>query len=83
LADDAILYQDGGGKRPAAKHPIRGKDNIIQFLTAVRKTKTTATLEHVERVHVNGLPGFLIHFVAIWPSRIPPAERGSVANSHI
>jgi RNA polymerase sigma-70 factor (ECF subfamily) len=60
LADHAILYQDGGGKRPAARHPIRGKDNIVQFLTAVRKTKTTAALEHVERVHVNGLPGFLI-----------------------
>ena len=25
LADHAILYQDGGGKRPAARHPIRGK----------------------------------------------------------
>src|SRR3954470_753539 len=60
LADDAILYQDGGGKRPAAKHPIRGKDHIVEFLTAVRKTRTAATLEHVERVHVNGLPGLLI-----------------------
>jgi RNA polymerase sigma-70 factor (ECF subfamily) len=60
LADDAILYQDGGGKRPAAKHPIRGKDNIVQFLTAVRKTRTASTLEHVERVLINGLPGFLI-----------------------
>jgi len=60
LADDAILYQDGGGKRPAAKHPIRGKDHIVEFLTAVRKSKTAATLEHIERVHVNGLPGLLI-----------------------
>ena len=60
LADDATLYQDGGGKRPAAKHPIRGKDNIVQFLTAVRRTKTAATLEQVERVYVNGLPGLLI-----------------------
>ena len=60
LADDAILYQDGGGKRPAVKHPIHGKDNIVEFLTAVRKTKTAATLEHIERVHINGLPGFLI-----------------------
>jgi RNA polymerase sigma-70 factor, ECF subfamily len=60
LADHAILYQDGGGKRPAAMHPIRGKDTIVQFLTAARKSKTAATLEHVERVYVNGLPGLLI-----------------------
>jgi RNA polymerase sigma-70 factor (ECF subfamily) len=60
LADDAILYQDGGGKRPAAKHPIRGKDHIVEFLTAVRKTRTAATRERIERVHVNGLPGLLI-----------------------
>ena len=29
-------------------------------MTAARKSKTAATLEHVERVHVNGLPGLLI-----------------------
>src|SRR5690606_36651329 len=29
LADDAVLYADGGGKRPAAPTPIRGRDNIM------------------------------------------------------
>jgi RNA polymerase sigma-70 factor (ECF subfamily) len=60
LADDAILYQDGGGKRPAAKQPIHGKGNIVEFLTAVRKTKTAARLERIERVYVNGSPGLVI-----------------------
>ena len=58
LADDAVLYQDGGGKRPAAKHPIRGKDKIIQFFTAVKKS--ASPLEHVERACINGLPGFVV-----------------------
>jgi len=58
LADDAVLYQDGGGKRPAAKHPIRGKDKIVQFFTAVKKN--ASSLEHVERAYINGLPGFVV-----------------------
>jgi RNA polymerase sigma-70 factor (ECF subfamily) len=52
-------------KTAAASDPPRdtrsaAKDDIVQFLTAARKSKTAATLEHVERVYVNGLPGLLI-----------------------
>lgn len=59
LADDAVLYQDGGGKRVAARHPIHGKDKIVRFFSTVKKS-ATAVLEHVEPVHINGLPGFVI-----------------------
>src|SRR5215475_8765887 len=31
LADDAVLYTDGGGKRVAALNPIRGADKIARF----------------------------------------------------
>ena len=31
LADDAVIYSDGGGKRPAALNPIVGKDRILRF----------------------------------------------------
>lgn len=59
LAEDAILYQDGGGRRPAAKHPIRGKDKIVRFFDAVKKGRTAQLLD-IDRVHINGLPGFVI-----------------------
>src|SRR5678815_4774848 len=62
LADDAVLYQDGGGKRPAAKHPIRGKEKIIQFFSAVKKT--ASPLKHVERAYINGLPGFCLLYTS-------------------
>jgi RNA polymerase sigma-70 factor (ECF subfamily) len=62
LADDAVLHQDGGGKRPAAKHPIHGKDKIVQFFTAVKKT--ASPLQHVELVRINGLPGLVIRTAA-------------------
>src|SRR3569623_216401 len=35
LAEDAILYTDGGGKRHAALNPIYGRDKILRFLTGV------------------------------------------------
>jgi RNA polymerase sigma-70 factor (ECF subfamily) len=62
LADDAVLYQDGGGKRVAARHPIYGKDKILRFFAAVKKS--ASPLEHFERVHINGLPGFVIRTTA-------------------
>jgi RNA polymerase sigma-70 factor (ECF subfamily) len=63
LADDAVLLQDGGGKRVAARDPIRGKDKIVRFFSAVKKG-ATAQIEAVERVDINGLPGFVIRTTA-------------------
>jgi RNA polymerase sigma-70 factor (ECF subfamily) len=36
LAEDAIMYQDGGGKRHAALNPIYGRDKIIRFTLRVQ-----------------------------------------------
>ena len=60
LADDAVLYSDGGGKRPAALQPIRGKDRIVRFFDAVRKNRDTDEIPRVELAQINGLPGFVI-----------------------
>jgi RNA polymerase sigma-70 factor (ECF subfamily) len=66
LADDAVLYQDGGGKRRAALKPIHGKDKIVRFFEGAlrhRAAKRGDAPEHIqfERVQINGLPGFVIH----------------------
>jgi RNA polymerase sigma-70 factor (ECF subfamily) len=58
LAEDAVLYTDGGGKRVAAINPIYGRDKIIRFANG-RKVKQHKLLS-VERVRINGLPGFLL-----------------------
>ena len=55
LADDAVLYTDGGGKRKAALNPIYGRDKIVRFLLGV--SKKSPHIEHVDRVQINGLPG--------------------------
>jgi RNA polymerase sigma-70 factor (ECF subfamily) len=58
LAEDAVLYTDGGGKRVAAINPIHGRDKIIRFANG-RKVKQHKLLS-IERVRINGLPGFLL-----------------------
>jgi RNA polymerase sigma-70 factor, ECF subfamily len=59
LAEDAVLYSDGGGKRQAALNPIRGRDKILR-LAAARRAKDFVPTS-VERVRINGLPGYLMH----------------------
>ena len=56
LAPDVVLITDGGGKVQAALNPIRGRDKVLRFLTAV----TPDALE-LQPVWLNGSPA--IQFV--------------------
>lgn len=61
LADDAVLYADGGGKRPAAPTPIRGRDNIMAFFAALAKDpRTRVSPAQMERVNINASPGYVV-----------------------
>jgi RNA polymerase sigma-70 factor (ECF subfamily) len=62
LADDAVLYTDGGGKRNAALNPIVGRDKIVRFFEAVARKQAWLFAEMQVRVTtLNGLPGFVFH----------------------
>ena len=58
LADDAVLYSDGGGKVAAARVPIAGAERIARFFLGVIK-KSPADLQ-VRHVRVNGRPGLVV-----------------------
>ncbi len=61
LADDAVLYTDGGGKRQAALNPIYGRDKIVRFFVGVAAKNLRAFgAPQIERAQINGLPGFVI-----------------------
>lgn len=60
LADDAVLYTDGGGKRTAALNPIYGKAKIVRFLAGVSTKGSWILPEDIERVQINGQPGFVV-----------------------
>jgi len=55
LADDAVVYSDGGGKATAARAPIVGADRVARFFLGLFK-KAPADLE-IRHVQVNGQPG--------------------------
>jgi RNA polymerase sigma-70 factor (ECF subfamily) len=62
LADDAVLYTDGGGKRRAALNPITGRDKILRFFEgATRKAEWALDAVRVVQTTLNGLPGFVFH----------------------
>ena len=60
LAEDAVFYTDGGGKRLAALNPIYGRDKILRFLVGVGTKNPRPRPEDIERVDINGLPGFVV-----------------------
>ncbi|HEY1709718.1 MAG TPA: RNA polymerase sigma factor SigJ [Rhizomicrobium sp.] len=60
LANDVVLYSDGGGKVAAALNPIFGADKVARFTAGViRKFWSTGNLAG-EIAEVNGTPGLLL-----------------------
>jgi RNA polymerase sigma-70 factor, ECF subfamily len=60
LADDAVLYSDGGGKRNAAINPIYGRDKILRFLVGIASKGWWPADLRIEPAQVNGGPGFVM-----------------------
>jgi RNA polymerase sigma-70 factor (ECF subfamily) len=58
LAEDAVLYTDGGGAAKAARRPVVGPDKIARFLLGV--SKDIPEESDSAMVDVNGSPGLLI-----------------------
>jgi RNA polymerase sigma-70 factor (ECF subfamily) len=61
LADDAVLYADGGGKRAAVLEPVYGKQNILSLFAAITSQRRLFRPDQLERASINGLPGFVVH----------------------
>jgi RNA polymerase sigma-70 factor (ECF subfamily) len=61
LAEDAVFYSDGGGKRNAALNPLYGKDKILRFVAGLAAKGWLRTPIRVEHVRINGSHGFVVH----------------------
>jgi RNA polymerase sigma-70 factor, ECF subfamily len=61
LADDAVLYADGGGKRAAVLEPIHGKQNILSLFATIATQRRLLRRDDLRRASINGLPGFVMH----------------------
>lgn len=60
LAADAVMVNDGGGKRHAALRPVEGRDKIIRFLLGVVKKRAPLANDGLRFVSVNGSPGLVL-----------------------
>src|SRR5262245_8097469 len=60
LAEDAVLYTDGGGKRVAALKPIYGADKILRFLAGIARKNSSLSATQARPAIVNGLAGLVL-----------------------
>jgi RNA polymerase sigma-70 factor (ECF subfamily) len=56
LAEDCVLYGDGGGKAPAFGHPLEGANKVARALAAFARIGADLGLR-IELATVNGQPG--------------------------
>ncbi len=61
LAEDAVFYSDGGGKRSAALNPIYGKDKILRLITGLAAKRLLVKPQAIVATTINGRPGFVVH----------------------
>ena len=60
LAEDAVLYSDGGGKRAAALNAIYGADKILRFLAGITRKNPALLTVQARPATVNGLAGLVL-----------------------
>lgn len=75
LADDAILYSDGGGKAAAALKPIYGADKVSRFTAGVIKKFWQHGLD-AHASEINGSPGYLLYEGSVLHSAITAEIEG-------
>jgi RNA polymerase sigma-70 factor, ECF subfamily len=68
LAEDVILYGDGGGKVETAREPIAGAAEVARFLAAIARRRRLLGEFELELVVVNGQPGRVLrdHAHRVW-----------------
>jgi RNA polymerase sigma-70 factor (ECF subfamily) len=59
LASDVAFYADGGGKRPAAPHPVVGIVDVMRLQAALARLFARKASQLIRYGFVNGLPGFV------------------------
>jgi len=62
LAEDVVVYADGGGKVVAARRPVAGVARVARFLTRIAENRARSGEPlAVQLATVNGRPGRILH----------------------
>jgi RNA polymerase sigma-70 factor (ECF subfamily) len=60
LANDVVLYSDGGGKRVAALRPIMGDEDVARFFAGLARKPGAQLPSQYRETIVDGLPGLVV-----------------------
>jgi len=60
LAEDVVLFTDGGGKRIAALNPIHGADRVLRFFAGIAAKNPALLATQMRAATVNGLAGLVL-----------------------
>jgi RNA polymerase sigma-70 factor (ECF subfamily) len=60
LAEDVVVYGDGGGKVQAGKRPVLGVSRVARFLAKIAKVRQGIGEFDLQLVTVNGQPGRIL-----------------------
>lgn len=60
IAEDAVLFSDGGGIKSATLLPIYGRDKIMRFFFGVTKKFGRPGPDDIRPTTINGAPGLLV-----------------------
>ncbi len=84
LAEDAVLYSDGGGQVTAARKPIYGFEKVVKFLVGIRKAIPASVNWWIEPQTVNGEPGMIVRFDGeIYNTWSFHAENGKIKSIYV
>ncbi|GGA79926.1 RNA polymerase sigma factor SigJ [Brucella endophytica] len=79
LAEDAVMYSDGGGIRIATLNPIFGREKIVRFFVAISE-KPSGRMPPAHRFdRIDGLPGI----VTLEEDGLPQTVALDIANGKI
>ena len=59
LAEDVIVYADGGGKKPAAGMPLEGIEKVLRVFGGFARLPGFATPQILYQGDIDGLPGYV------------------------
>lgn len=60
LAQNAVLFTDGGGVKSAALNPIYGRDKIHRFFVGILSKNPRPKPEDLHLAHINAAPGIVV-----------------------
>jgi RNA polymerase sigma-70 factor (ECF subfamily) len=59
LAEDVVVYSDGGGKRAAATKPVCGNARVVRFYVGLARKAGCQPSPGYRPTRIDGLPGFI------------------------